>query len=215
MAHLIPRLSSPVLAVTVFVLVLRAQAFPTSTAPLSAPAAAASAESASDVPSGSAAPTTPDSPPLSSPAQLLSSAPNVGAPFNHTPSWQPADDNSLHLSAEAAECPVQEAVTQDSSVNQASTCPWVYRSHYDADRYPSTILQAECRCQGCLDRQGLGQDADMECRPVIYRMQVVRRHQEVDGTYKYVPDWYDVPVSCACTRPPTSPGNRPPGIIPV
>ena len=115
---------------------------------------------------------------------------------------------------DVAECPLKEVVTEYSGVDQASTCPWVYTTDYDADRYPSTILQAECRCQGCLDRQGLPQDMDMQCRPVTYRMQVVRRHRETDGTYSYVMDWYDAPVACACMRPPTSQDIRPPGIIP-
>ncbi|XP_022092726.1 interleukin-17D-like [Acanthaster planci] len=115
-----------------------------------------------------------------------------------------------------AHCPSSlEPVQQMWGPSRASTCPWIYQHDHDPNRYPSELAWAVCQCQGCLSREGGAKNEipDMECRQVKYRMPILRRNGCSGGLVKYNLDWLEVPVACACMRPETPTGNRPPGIM--
>ncbi|XP_038057448.1 interleukin-17A-like [Patiria miniata] len=126
-------------------------------------------------------------------------------PFNLTGSL-PTQLPTMSSSGSTLSCPLMSSESK-------WTCPWTYDTNYDPDRYPSVIPFAMCSCQGCINRAG-EEAPDMQCRPVMYKQQVLRRNGCVDGFFRYDFDFEEVPVACACMQLSTQPQNRPPGLRP-
>ena len=136
-------------------------------------------------------------------------------PFNQTIQQRQTitpDDMPYPDVATTTTCPAEHEVREDWSTSAAATCPWTYEEDHDADRYPSVIARAVCRCQGCLDPYTGKASPDLECREVMYTMGVLRNNGCVEGVLKYDFEWYKVPVACTCMRKVSS-AIRPPDII--
>ncbi|PIK36075.1 putative interleukin-17D-like [Apostichopus japonicus] len=81
-----------------------------------------------------------------------------------------------------------------------SMCPWYYENEYEADRFPAVISKARCRCVSCLNPITSRLDRHLTCRPIKYRMNVLKLSGCVEGLLKYNVTTIDVPVACACMR---------------
>ncbi|XP_038066599.1 uncharacterized protein LOC119736656 [Patiria miniata] len=85
----------------------------------------------------------------------------------------------------------------NSKVNTRGLCPWTYVEHVDIDRYPSTMLYAQCACPDCV-RQSVSDD--FGCHPIYNDVKVLRKHACQDGIQIYDSVYERVPVACACLR---------------
>ncbi|XP_070564920.1 interleukin-17B-like isoform X2 [Ptychodera flava] len=99
-------------------------------------------------------------------------------------------------------CPFELGDQLYADINDRSLCPWTFTLDNDPDRFPKVMAVAACRCtDGCIDtRTGRG-SLDNHCKPVTYRVRVLRRQPGcVNGYYRYRFAWESVPVACVCVR---------------
>ncbi|XP_070564618.1 uncharacterized protein [Ptychodera flava] len=99
-------------------------------------------------------------------------------------------------------CPLEVADLITAEDNEMALCPWTYAINTDSERFPRTIAEAKCRCQGCIDPDTGGVASDGRyCSAVHYNFWVLKRTGCRNGVYTYDYVREAIPVACACIRP--------------
>lgn len=119
---------------------------------------------------------------------------------DNIPNWQiPSYDQGSQISR------CRQGVSPNIRLNNPtsrSLCPWYYQTDYQEDRFPAIISKAKCRCKHCLNPTTSMIDRDLSCRPIKYRMPILKLAGCVEGLLKYNMTSVEVPVACACMRNP-------------
>ncbi|XP_038652385.1 interleukin-17F-like, partial [Scyliorhinus canicula] len=90
--------------------------------------------------------------------------------------------------------------TLNGAFNNRSLSPWIYKVDFDSNRYPETILKAECVSSHCPTCKGL-QNANLNTRLVRQEMIVLKRIKETDRKVTFQAEKMMVPVACVCVHP--------------
>lgn len=109
------------------------------------------------------------------------------------------DPNDQHN----ASCPSAAWATATTGtrlpVNLLSISPWAYRMLYDSSRYPRSIPEAYCLCQGCLIGAYGQESMEFRSTPVYAPTVVLKRSGScVAGRYTYNEVYVSVAVGCTC-----------------
>ncbi|KAM3870058.1 interleukin-17C [Diretmus argenteus] len=119
---------------------------------------------------------------------------------------QPPEPRGL-AAAGSPVCPV-ELYQQSVDIKSRSLSPWRYISNTEEDRFPPTIAEAECLCEGCIMTM---KDAPREesfaynSVPITQHRVVLRRKLcEDKKRYRLVPENINVAVGCTCVKAKTS-----------
>lgn len=81
-------------------------------------------------------------------------------------------------------------------VNENALCPWYYDVTYDANRNPSVMLDAKCRCP----RQKKTYEKSLyNCERLTIAFPVLRRHKKTSIKWKAVKE--NIGIACVCKKP--------------
>ena len=91
-------------------------------------------------------------------------------------------------------------------VMDTSSCPWYIVLTYDEMRYPSTLINAKCKCRNCIGvEKNVSKSRERNCEPITIKQKVLRRELTErgtlickDGVASYLETWEDVPIACLC-----------------
>ncbi|XP_049580186.1 interleukin-17C [Syngnathus scovelli] len=101
------------------------------------------------------------------------------------------------------ECPLDLYSLWD--LEERSLSPWRYVSRLMEDHYPSTYVEAQCLCSGCIMINSTGSAVlshDYNSAPVNQTRVFLKRERCADGkTYYLKPVSVVVVVGCTCARP--------------
>ena len=95
------------------------------------------------------------------------------------------------------------------NLNQISTCPWTVILNEDPDRIPTSISEAECSCDQCVQYDGECSRTKRRpcyaykgrCEKVYTSKVVIMRHcNQTTGEYQYTSGLLPVAVGCTCSR---------------
>lgn len=118
------------------------------------------------------------------------------------------------LLIENTQCNIEARPT--SEINQASLCPWRYKTKMRYDKFPYTKKQVKCTCNECTtmggqhlsvrggvgslnNRRNGGNDGMYGCLPVLQFEPVLKRDEcGMDGFYSWVPTTEIVNLACVC-----------------
>lgn len=98
---------------------------------------------------------------------------------------------------------------QEFGLNEISTCPWTVSLNIDPDRIPSSIPEAECSCDQCVQYDGECSRSRRRpcysykgrCEKVLSSKVVIRRHcNQITGVYEYTSGLLPVAVGCTCSQ---------------
>ncbi|XP_070543859.1 interleukin-17C-like [Ptychodera flava] len=84
-----------------------------------------------------------------------------------------------------------------------SNCPFFYVEDTDEERYPSTLVQAECyQCRNCLDdSRESGYHVMYNCEKLMHKVWVLRNSNIcIGGIYQYNAVQVNIPIACTCAR---------------
>ncbi|XP_058409914.1 interleukin-17F [Diceros bicornis minor] len=84
-------------------------------------------------------------------------------------------------------------------IQNRSSSPWVYNITRDPNRFPSEIVEAQCRYLGCVDAQGK-EDHTMNSVPIQQEFLILRRESKgCPGSFRL--EKVQVTVGCTCVTP--------------
>ena len=95
------------------------------------------------------------------------------------------------------------------NVNQGSTCPWTVNLNVDPDRIPTSIPEADCSCDQCVQYDGECSRTKRRpcytykghCEKVFTSKLVIMRDcNQTTGVYEYFSGLLPVAVGCTCSR---------------
>ncbi|XP_032155267.1 interleukin-17F [Sapajus apella] len=85
------------------------------------------------------------------------------------------------------------------NIERRSTSPWNYTVTWDPNRYPSEVVQAQCRHLGCVNAQGK-EDIFMNSVPIQQETLVLRRRRQ-GCSVSFQLEKLLVTVGCTCVKP--------------
>ncbi|CAJ1057284.1 interleukin-17C [Xyrichtys novacula] len=99
-----------------------------------------------------------------------------------------------------------------TSMAGRSLSPWRYVNRTLTDHFPSSYIEAECLCQGCIMIQndtgagkGLDITDDYVSKPLMQTRMFLKKEPCGDeGGYHFKPVYLKVAVGCVCLRPETT-----------
>ncbi|XP_008050773.1 interleukin-17F [Carlito syrichta] len=117
--------------------------------------------------------------------------------FQRPESCPPLEDNSVKLDLRIINENLGVPLTQN--FQNRSSSPWDYTITWDPNRFPSEIVQAQCRHLGCVDAQGK-EDNSMNSVPVQQEILVLRRKRQ-GCSASFQLEKVLVTVGCTCVTP--------------
>ncbi|KAL4680963.1 hypothetical protein H8957_007093 [Semnopithecus entellus] len=124
--------------------------------------------------------------------------PKVGHTFFQKPeSCPPVPEGSIKLDTGIIN--ENQRVSMSRNIESRSTSPWNYTVTWDPNRYPSEVVQAQCKHLGCINAQGK-EDISMNSVPIQQETLVLRRkHQGCSVSFQL--EKVLVTVGCTCVTP--------------
>nr|XP_007970460.2 interleukin-17F [Chlorocebus sabaeus] len=124
--------------------------------------------------------------------------PKVGHTFFQKPeSCPPVTEGSMKLDTGIIN--ENQRVSMSRNIESRSTSPWNYTVTWDPNRYPSEVVQAQCKHLGCINAQGK-EDISMNSVPIQQETLVLRRkHQGCSVSFQL--EKVLVTVGCTCVTP--------------
>ncbi|KAM9854732.1 interleukin-17C [Aulostomus maculatus] len=116
---------------------------------------------------------------------------------------QPLDPPSMLAPDSPASCPL-ELYQQRLELSDRSLSPWRYVRVTKKDHYPSSYVEAQCLCSGCIvikNKMPPQLSQDFNSVPITQSRIFLKRELCNDGNkYKLTPVSVDVVVGCTCAR---------------
>ncbi|XP_053760779.1 interleukin-17F isoform X1 [Panthera pardus] len=110
----------------------------------------------------------------------------------------PLEDNSVRVDIRILR-QNQGAISISNDFQNRSSSPWDYNITRDPNRFPSEIVEAQCRHSGCINAEGQ-EDSSMNSVPIQQEFLVLRREpQGCSRTFRL--EKVRVTVGCTCVTP--------------
>ncbi|XP_041852078.1 interleukin-17C [Melanotaenia boesemani] len=118
---------------------------------------------------------------------------------------QPLDPPAADASPGPAKCPLElyQTLPAPAELNARSVSPWRYVNVNLTDHFPSTYVEAQCLCTGCILFQDnkVVESHDYNSATVTQTRIFLKRVRCPSGKgYKLEPVSVEVPVGCTCVR---------------
>ncbi|XP_077999654.1 interleukin 17-like protein [Glandiceps talaboti] len=99
-------------------------------------------------------------------------------------------------------CPLQ--YNQGAPVELRSTCPFYRVENTDPERYPPTMVEAECySCPNCITDMARNEDFHplWSCEKLMTKVTILRNTGVcINGVYQYIVERINVSTGCTCAR---------------
>ncbi|XP_077374197.1 interleukin-17C [Festucalex cinctus] len=118
---------------------------------------------------------------------------------------QPPEPQAVVPHDSPSDCPLDLYMHWDQDLKERSLSPWRYVWKPMKDHYPSTYVEAQCLCSGCImiKRKGTPElSHDYNSAPVNQTRVFLKRERCTDGLKYYLkPVSVAVTVGCTCVIP--------------
>ncbi|XP_017296797.1 interleukin-17C [Kryptolebias marmoratus] len=115
---------------------------------------------------------------------------------------QPPQDLPVALHGPPESCPLDLYQRLREDIKDRSLSPWRYVRVTNQDYFPSTYVEAQCLCQGCImmKKGSLMENHDYNSKPVLQSRAFLKREQSScqGGQYRLKVEFRKVAVGCTC-----------------